>query len=170
MSIVTPSPEVFFCSSHGLMIRNHDFWHASFVTGLTTLCLIKVSQRLIIFTQLCYNEKKSQRLIIFFKCIKGGMTMTHQPVLTETEILKAIQAQPSLVQIKGDRQAVQLSYKNLCVNFPVREQIYTRWVCALADAEVVTTDPTFDVSSSIIHALAFAAETRKPSSFDIKFQ
>ena len=98
------------------------------------------------------------------------MTMTHQPVLTETEILKAIQAQPSLVQIKGDRQAVQLSYKNLCVNFPVREQIYTRWVCALADAEVVTTDPTFDVSSSIIHALAFAAETRKPSSFDIKFQ
>lgn len=96
--------------------------------------------------------------------------MTHQPVLTETDVLKGIQAQPASVQIKGNRHAVQLSYRKLSIQFPVREQIYTRWVCALADAEVLTTDPTFDVSPSIIQALAFAAETRNPSSFDIKFQ
>ena len=96
--------------------------------------------------------------------------MKNQANLTEKEVLKVLETQPSLVQIKGNRNEISLSYQNLCVAFPVREHIYTRWVCSLADAQVLSSNQTLEVSPAMIQALAQAAESKKHSSFDLKFQ
>ena len=132
--------------------------------------LIKSSQTLIIFAQICYNEINHKVEVKTSQVVKGGMDMKPSYLLSETEVLSHLEAQPSLVRIKGNRQAIELSYQNLSIMFPVREHIYTRWVCALEDAKIVTTDQTFDVSPSIIQALASIAESRRASSFDLKFQ
>ena len=91
-------------------------------------------------------------------------------LLTEQVILEDLKTHPSTVKVTGNRQEIQLTYHDLIISFPVREHIYTRWICHLDDAKVIHQDQAFVVTPIIIKALTSAATNRKPSSFDLRFE
>lgn len=89
---------------------------------------------------------------------------------TEKEFINYITECPTNVKIRGNRQNIILTCGETEVKFPVVDHIYTRFVCSLSHAEVVSTGRLEALSEQVLHALANAVTGRRESSFDITFQ
>ena len=89
---------------------------------------------------------------------------------TEKEFINRIKKCPKDVKIRGNRQNIILSCDETEVKFPVVDHIYTRSVCSLSDAQVLTKGSVEEVTAQSLEALAIAAMNRQASSFDLVFE
>ncbi len=89
---------------------------------------------------------------------------------TEKEFINYINECPTNVKIRGNRQNIILSCEETEVKFPVVDHIYTRFVCSLSHAEVLSKGRLESLTKDGLEALAAAAINRKASSFDLAFQ
>ncbi|MGL4337955.1 MAG: hypothetical protein ACRCST_13760 [Turicibacter sp.] len=89
---------------------------------------------------------------------------------TEFELINYINEAPQEVKIKGNRKNIFVSCGETEVKFPVVNHIYTRFICSLSDAEVVSTGTVDQLGEDGLKALANAAMNREASSFDLLFQ
>ena len=89
---------------------------------------------------------------------------------TEKEFINYINECPTKVKIRGNRQSIILSCEDTEVKFPVVDYIYTRFVCSLTHAEILSTGNLETITNEGLQALATAAMNRKASSFDLCFQ
>jgi len=89
---------------------------------------------------------------------------------TEKEFINYINEYPTKVKIRGNRQSIILSCEDTEVKFPVVDYIYTRFVCSLTHAEILSTGNLETITNEGLQALAAAAMNRKASSFDLCFQ
>ena len=91
-------------------------------------------------------------------------------VRTEKEFINYITECPTNVKIRGNRQNIILTCEETEVKFPVVDHIYTRFVCSLSHAEVLSTGRLEELSEQVLQALANAVTGRRESSFDITFE
>lgn len=89
---------------------------------------------------------------------------------TEKEFINQIKECPTDVKIRGNRQSIILSFDETEVKFPVVDYIYTRFVCSLSHAQILSKGHLEELSLRSLEALATAAINRKGSSFDLTFQ
>ena len=89
---------------------------------------------------------------------------------TEKEFINYINECPATVKIRGNRQNIILSCEDTEVKFPVVDQIYTRFVCSLSNAEVLSKGRLETMTDETLTALAHAAANKKVSSFDLVSQ
>ena len=89
---------------------------------------------------------------------------------TEKEFINRIKKCPKDVKIRGNPQNIILSCDETEVKFPVVDHIYTRFVCSLSDAQVLTKGSVEEVTAQSLEALAIAAMNRQASSFDLVFE
>lgn len=89
---------------------------------------------------------------------------------TEKEFINYINECPTNVKIRGNRQNIILTCDETEVKFPVVDHIYTRFVCSLSEAEIVSKGSLEDLSKEGLEALATAAMGREGSSFDLTFR
>ena len=89
---------------------------------------------------------------------------------TEKEFINRIKECPMDVKIRGNRQSIILSFDETEVKFPVVDYIYTRFVCSLSHAQILSKGKLEELSLKSFEAVATAAINRKGSSFDLTFQ
>lgn len=89
---------------------------------------------------------------------------------TEKEFINYINECPAKVKIRGNRQNIILTCEETEVKFPVVDYIYTRFVCSLSHAEILSKGSLEGLSKEGLEALASAAMKRQVSSFDLAFQ
>ncbi|HAX72255.1 MAG TPA: hypothetical protein DCY20_01890 [Firmicutes bacterium] len=89
---------------------------------------------------------------------------------TERELINYIKQCPTMVKIKGDRQTITLEVEGVVVKFPVINHIYTRFICSLSDAEILSKGSLEVLSLEGLKELAQAAVNRPSSSYDLMFQ
>ena len=89
---------------------------------------------------------------------------------TEKEFINYFNECPTNVKIRGNRQSIILSCEDTEVKFPVVDHIYTRFVCSLSHAEILSMGRLEEITIEGLEALAMAAMNRKASSFDLAFQ
>lgn len=127
----------------------------SFIEVFFTKLLLKNSQRAII------NSSRKAKI----KKWEGFSSMR-----TEKEFINYINECPTTVKIRGNRQNIILSCEDTEVKFPVVDQIYTRFVCSLSHAEILSKGRLDTITNEGLTALAEAATNKKASSFDLVFQ
>ncbi|MDE5977868.1 MAG: hypothetical protein K2G70_05335 [Turicibacter sp.] len=89
---------------------------------------------------------------------------------TEKEFINYIHEHPTDVKIRGNHQNIILSCAETEVRFPVVDRIYTRFVCSLSQAEVISNGALDQLTVAVLEALATAAMNKPSSSFDLTFQ
>lgn len=89
---------------------------------------------------------------------------------TEKEFINYIKECPMEVKIRGNRQNIILSCKDTEVRFPVVDHIYTRFICSLSEAQILSKGHLEEMGLPSLEALATAAMNRQASSFDLVFE
>lgn len=89
---------------------------------------------------------------------------------TEKEFINYIKECPMEVKIRGNRQNIILSCKDTEVKFPVVDHIYTRFICSLSEAQILSKGHLEEMGLPSLEALATAAMNRQASSFDLVFE
>ena len=89
---------------------------------------------------------------------------------TEKEFINYIKECTMEVKIRGNRQNIILSCKDTEVKFPVVDHIYTRFICSLSEAQILSKGHLEEMGLPSLEALATAAMNRQASSFDLVFE
>ena len=89
---------------------------------------------------------------------------------TEKEFINYIKECPMEVKIRGNRQNIILSCKDTEVKSPVVDHIYTRFICSLSEAQILSKGHLEEMGLPSSEALATAAMNRQASSFDLVFE
>ena len=89
---------------------------------------------------------------------------------TEKEFINYSKECPMEVKIRGNRQNIILSCKDTEVKFPVVDHIYTRFICSLSEAQILSKGHLEEMGLPSLEALATAAMNRQASSFDLVFE